>query len=176
VGVVAAGRKPQGPTPDDIFALTGLTRDDLSALAEGLDEQNLECDYFPTFLDGLKMTHEELIEYLKGHHAHYLLPSELVRKLRELIAKLQRPLTREEIRRQRWFQVRKSLDSRRATYNEAYEVAHLVLEGTPAAASPHMMRQDYEGYEESLPEAERRPQGKRGRPWHRATTRIGKVQ
>jgi hypothetical protein len=101
------GRKPKGPTPDDVFKVTGLTRDDLSALAEEL--YDLLFDRFPHFLDGLEMTNDDLVKYLEGHGQFYL-PPDLVKKLRGLIAKLQLRRTRDEIKRERWNMVRKCKD------------------------------------------------------------------
>jgi hypothetical protein len=148
-----AGRKPRGSTPEDVFALTGLTRDELSALAEELKE--VHFDPFPMFLEGHGMTLEALKKYLIENHFHFYVPAHLFEKLKQLIETLQRPWTRAEIKRERWHTVRRCLDLG-ARY-EAYKVASLVLKGTPAEASPHMMKKDYDDLQRTLPQEERRP-------------------
>lgn len=144
---MGAGRKPRGPTPTDIAALTGLTRNDLAAIARSLEEARR--DPFPLFGDG-RMTGEELTEYLKENHVHYHLPQELVEKLKRLIETLQRPWTREEIKQARWKAVAQSRDVlgcfRPTGVDQitAYQIASLMLVGTPAAAGPDMMKADYD--------------------------------
>jgi hypothetical protein len=171
VVAVGAGRKPRGPTPDDVFAVTGLTRDDLTAIAEGLEEA--PRDPFPLLLD--ERTGEELREYLKEYHIHYHLPQELFAKLKQLIDTLRRPWTRDEIKRARWKAVARGYDAlgcfRPSGFNPrqwtAYKIAELILEGTRAAAGPDMMKTDYDKLQETLPKAERHPSTRRKRqPWH----------
>jgi len=155
------GRKPKAVTPDDVLRVTGLTRDDLSALA---DELNDLChDHFPHFLNKAARTHEGLLEYLTGNHVQFYVSPELIRKLRELIAKLQQPRTRDEIKRERWDMVRGCKDVF-AWYGVSgpwapspYWLASFALEGQPAEAGPDMMKADYNKLQRTLPEKERRP-------------------
>ena len=104
------GRKPKAVTPNDVLRVTGLTRDDLAALAEELND--LCHDRFPHFFDALKMkTQEDLEQYLSENHFQFYVPPELIGKLRALIAKLQRPRTREEIKREHWEAMRECKDA-----------------------------------------------------------------
>jgi hypothetical protein len=176
------GRKKRQPAPDEVVALTGLTRAELATMEEELEA--LRFEYLPNPYDVLqKMSrgvtlHEE--PHLTKDETYFRLPPKLFERLQTLVAKLQRPWTRDEIRHQRWRYVRMFLDGRSAlgpfTLDEAYGAAHVVCKGTAAEATSSMMRQDYLAYERSLPEAKRRPQGRRGRPWHRATPQADKVQ
>ena len=130
------GRKPRTPAID-IHALTGLTHTELVIL---------ELD-----LKALRTT------ALKGLGTHYYIPADTFERLRQLVKKLRRPWTPEEIKRWRWYVVRNLLDSPYwyRGYVEACELASASCQNTPAAAGPRMMSCDYRAIEKALPKGER---------------------
>jgi hypothetical protein len=106
------GRKNRQPTPDDVTAFTGLTREELRALEEELEKElinqdkQLESLEFP---DKAIETPEGMKEYLKEIDYRYRLPPDLVAKLAALVENLLRARTPDEIKYDRWRAVREAL-------------------------------------------------------------------
>ena len=97
---MAAGRKPRRPTADEIVSLTGMMYDELAELQEAFDN-----------LDVVDAANRNGQWYTR-------LPAELANKLGQLLDRLQRPPSRAEIRRQRWWWVRRGFDSLRESDDE----------------------------------------------------------
>lgn len=142
--------------------LTGLTYAELRELAASLPE--VDDDDWTTNPGDAWMTPEQEIERIAQRKPYIRVPTKLFVKLQQLVERLQRPWTPDEIREYRWGQVRRFLDSRRRyTYEEACQRASVHCEGTRATAGPRMMGRDYRAVEKSLPKKEQRSRTYGGR-------------
>lgn len=137
------GRKPRAPTVD-VRALTGLTHAELAALGKELKALRRADDFPPSVC----------------------VPVFTFDKLKQIVDGLQRQWTPTRIKRVRWWQVRDLLEHSDhcpgwpPSYEAACEVASALLEGTPAAAGPRMMRHAYQTSEKALPPEQRRSRKK----------------
>lgn len=162
--VVAAGkrrgRKRRTPTTD-IVALTGLTYWELWALANALQLAEARFNSL-TFADTRTWTYEDVLEdYKRKENCDISLPWKLVKKLKQLVERLQQPpWTQNEIKRYRWHSVRRLVDCGHKQ-EDAWKIASTACAGTPAEAGASMMKDAFLEFENSLPEGERCPRRRR---------------
>jgi hypothetical protein len=93
------------------------------------------------------------------------LPRDLYIRLRQLLEwlSLQQPWTAYRIKLVSWCCVREGRDRLGMSWEESYEHAMSMLEGTPAEAGPDMMKKRYDEMQRELPPAQRRPRTYRPR-------------
>jgi hypothetical protein len=161
------GRKKRQPTPGEVAASTGLTREELCVLEEELEKEMSPQDeeifrLIPESvlkeMDDVNKREEEegeeqegpesLEEYLKN--ARYRLPSDLVHKLANLLHNLLRARTPQEIKYDRWLAVRHAARIMHAVpghvpgdpLQDPYAYAGFLLRDTAASASAQMIELD----------------------------------